>query len=119
MFISTCFVSRQYAGEFVADDPQRKLAIPKPNLPNGECPDGFIDYAVNLINMDSRNLSFVTANGQGLRETLFYNLFSRLQIYRTRSELLQALPCITHGALSLDGGMIRKTGVFSLGSRLV
>ncbi|PON97290.1 Protein DEFECTIVE IN MERISTEM SILENCING [Trema orientale] len=108
---------RQYAGEFVADDPQRKLAIPKPKLPNGECPNGFLDYAVNLINLDSRNLSFVTTNGQGLRETLFYSLFARLQIYKTRVEMLQALSCITNGALSLDGGMIRKSGVFSLGSR--
>ena len=101
----------------VPDDPQRKLVLPKPKLPNGQCPDGFLDYAVNLINLDSKNLSCVTTNGLGLRETLFYSLFSRLQIYKTRTEMLQALPCITEGALSLDGGMIRKSGVFSLGSR--
>ncbi|EXB83888.1 hypothetical protein L484_023495 [Morus notabilis] len=72
---------------------------------------------LNLISLDSRNLSCVTANGQGLRETLFYNLFSCLQIYRTRTEMLEALPCVTDGALSLDGGVIRKSGVFFLGSR--
>lgn len=122
MFISYIFchfVFRQYVGEFVDNDPQRKLALPKPKLPNGECPKGFLDYAVNLISLESRNLSCVTANGQGLRETLFYNLFSRLQIYRTRTEMLEALPCVTDGALSLDGGVIRKSGVFFLGSRLV
>ncbi|XP_024024152.1 protein DEFECTIVE IN MERISTEM SILENCING 3 isoform X3 [Morus notabilis] len=108
---------RQYVGEFADNDPQRKLALPKPKLPNGECPKGFLDYAVNLISLDSRNLSCVTANGQGLRETLFYNLFSCLQIYRTRTEMLEALPCVTDGALSLDGGVIRKSGVFFLGSR--
>ncbi|KAM6583857.1 hypothetical protein CsatB_010859 [Cannabis sativa] len=106
----------QYAGEFVADDPQKKLAIQKPKLPNGKCPDGFIDYAVNLLSLDSRNLSFVTSNGQGLRETLFYSLLSRLQIYKTRAEMLQAFSCITDGALSLDGGMIKKSGAFALGS---
>ncbi|KAA8540046.1 hypothetical protein F0562_026738 [Nyssa sinensis] len=31
--------------------------------------------------------------------------------------MVQALPCISDGALSLDGGMIRTTGVFCLGSR--
>ncbi|XP_062091386.1 protein DEFECTIVE IN MERISTEM SILENCING 3-like isoform X2 [Humulus lupulus] len=108
---------RQYAGDFVADDPQKKLDIQKPKLPNGNCPDGFIDYAVNLVNLESRNLSFVTTNGQGLRETLFYCLLSRLQIYKTRAEMLQAFSCITDGALSLDGGMIKKSGAFALGSR--
>lgn len=32
--------------------------------------------------------------------------------------MLAALPCISDGALSLDGGIIRTTGTFSLGSRL-
>ncbi|KAG2720575.1 hypothetical protein I3760_02G041600 [Carya illinoinensis] len=108
---------RSYAGGFVEDDQQRKLALPKPKLPNGQCPSGFLDYAVNMINLEERNLSYLTASGYGLRETLFYGLFSRLQIYRTRSEMLLALSCITDGALSLDGGMIKKSGVFALGSR--
>lgn len=80
---------------------------------------GFVDYAVNLINLESKNLSCVTSGGEGLRETLFYSLFSRLQIYKTRMDMLQALPCITDGALSLDGGIIRKSGILSLGTRLV
>ncbi|XP_068316656.1 protein DEFECTIVE IN MERISTEM SILENCING 3-like [Pyrus communis] len=105
-----------YVGGFVADDPQRKLDIPKPQLPNGECPHGFLDYAVNTIDLDSNNLVNVTSSGHGLRETLFYSLLSRLQMYRTRAEMLLALPCINHGALSLDGGIIKKSGVFILGS---
>uniref|UniRef100_A0A2N9IR68 Protein DEFECTIVE IN MERISTEM SILENCING 3 n=1 Tax=Fagus sylvatica TaxID=28930 RepID=A0A2N9IR68_FAGSY len=108
---------RPFVGGFVADDQQRKLSLPKPKLPNGECPPGFLDYAVNMINLDRRNLSCLTASGHGLRETLFYGLFSRLQIYRTRTEMLDALSCISDGALSLDGGMIKKSGVFALGSR--
>ncbi|KAF5442729.1 hypothetical protein F2P56_035355 [Juglans regia] len=106
-----------YAGEFVADDPQRRLDLIKPRLPNGECPPGFLGFAVNMINVDSTNLFCLTASGYGLRETLFYNLFSRLQVYKTRAEMVLALPCISDGALSLDGGMIRSTGVFSLGNR--
>ncbi|XP_042984093.1 protein DEFECTIVE IN MERISTEM SILENCING 3-like isoform X5 [Carya illinoinensis] len=106
-----------YAGEFVADDPQRRLDLIKPRLPNGECPPGFLGFAVNIINVDSTNLFCLTASGYGLRETLFYNLFSRLQVYKTRAEMVLALPCISDGALSLDGGMIRSSGVFSLGNR--
>ncbi|BBG97658.1 defective in meristem silencing 3 [Prunus dulcis] len=100
-----------------ADDPQRKLSLPKPKLPNGECPPAFLDYAVNTINLDDKNLDCLTSGGHGLRETLFYSLFSRLQIYRTRAEMHLALPCINDGALSLDGGVIKKSGVFILGSR--
>ncbi|KAH1196166.1 Protein DEFECTIVE IN MERISTEM SILENCING 3 [Glycine max] len=106
-----------FVGGFVANDPQKKLALPKPRLPNGECPPGFLDYAVNMIHLDSKYLSFLTDSGYGLRETLFYGLFSRLQIYKTRNEMLLALPCIHDGALSLDGGMIRGRGMFALGSR--
>ena len=111
------FLCRPYAGEFVQNDPQRRLDILKPRLPNGECPAGFLGYAVNMINVDSTNLFCLTASGHGLRETLFYSLFSRLQVYITRAEMVLALPCITDGAISLDGGMMRRTGLFSLGNR--
>lgn len=117
-FVVICLEDlRPFVGGFVENDPQKKLAIPKPRLPNGECPPGFLDYAVNMIHLDSNRLSFLTASGHGLRETLFYSLFSRLQIYKTRNEMMLALPCITDGALSLDGGMIRKCGILALGSR--
>ncbi|KAK9147249.1 hypothetical protein Scep_006006 [Stephania cephalantha] len=108
---------RPYSGDLMADDPQRRLAILKPRLPSGKCPPGFIGFAVNMINLDDTNLYFMTAGGQGLRDTLFYCLFSRLQVYRTRAEMELALPCISDGALSLDGGMIRSNGVYYLGSR--
>ncbi|XP_050236970.1 protein DEFECTIVE IN MERISTEM SILENCING 3-like isoform X2 [Mercurialis annua] len=117
-FIVICLEDlRPYAGDFIADDPQKKLDISTPKLSNGMCPAGFLDFAVNMINLDRENLFGVTANGHGLRETLFYSIFSRLQVYSTRTEMLHALPCITHGALSLDGGIIKKNGAFSLGNR--
>ncbi|KAK7410719.1 hypothetical protein VNO78_01732 [Psophocarpus tetragonolobus] len=117
-FLVICLESlRPYAGNYVVDDAQRKLDILNPRLPNGECPPGFLGFAVNMINVDSSNLFYVTSSGYGLRETLFYNLFSRLQVYKTRAEMIQALPCISEGALSLDGGMVRSCGVFSLGNR--
>lgn len=106
-----------FAGDFIADDPQRRLDLLKPKLPNGECPPGFLGFAVNMINVDSVHLFCVTSSGHGLRETLFYSLFSRLQVYKTRLEMLQALPCISSGAISLDGGMIKGAGMFSLGNR--
>ncbi|XP_038684893.1 protein DEFECTIVE IN MERISTEM SILENCING 3-like isoform X2 [Tripterygium wilfordii] len=109
---------RPYCGEFVADDPQRRLDLLKPKLPNGECPPGFLGFAVNMIKVDGANLFCVTTSGHGLRETLFYNLFSCLQVYKTREDMLCALPFINDGAVSLDGGMVRNTGDFSLGDRV-
>ncbi|KAI3471221.1 hypothetical protein Pfo_027884 [Paulownia fortunei] len=105
---------RPYAGEFIADDPQRRLALLKPRLFNGETPPGFLGFAVNMITIDSTNLYCISKNGHSLRETLFYNLFSNLQVYRSREDMLKALSCIRNGAISLDGGMIRSPGVFSL-----
>ncbi|KAM2318577.1 hypothetical protein ACFX1S_002155 [Malus domestica] len=108
---------RPYAGASVPNDPQMRLDIIKPRLANGECPPGFLGYAVNMINVDSANLYCLTATGHGLRATLFYSLFGHLQVYKTRADMVPALPCISDGAISLDGGMIRSTGVFSLGNR--
>lgn len=70
-----------------------------------------------MINIDSMHVFCVTGSGYGLRETLFYNLFSRVQVYKTRLEMLRALPCISSGAVSLDGGMVKSAGMFSLGNR--
>ncbi|KAE9608865.1 hypothetical protein Lalb_Chr08g0240221 [Lupinus albus] len=117
MFFSFICELWLYPGKYVVDDPQRKLDILNPRLPNGESPAGFLGFAVNMINVDSSNLFCVTPGGYGLRETLFYTLFSRLQVYTTREDMIQALPCISDGALSLDGGMVRSCGVFSLGNR--
>lgn len=108
---------RPYPGDFIDSDEQRRLEILEPRLPNGECPPGFLGYAVNMIILDKSNLVWVTPSGCGLRETLFYSLLSRLQVYKTRTEMLQALPVISDGAISLDGGMIKSCGIFSLGNR--
>lgn len=108
------YLRRPYAGEVIADDPQRRLALLKPRLPNGETPSGFLGFAVNMFAIDSRNLYCATKNG-GLRETLFYHLFSNLQVYASREDMVKALTCIRNGAISLDGGIIRSPGVFSLG----
>ncbi|XP_071920557.1 protein DEFECTIVE IN MERISTEM SILENCING 3-like isoform X1 [Coffea arabica] len=115
-FLAICLENlRPFVGNFVVNDPQRRLDIVKPRLPNGETPPGFLGFAVNMINIDKSNLYFVTSSGRGLRETLFYSLFSRLQVYRTREEMLRALPFMTDAALSLDGGIMRGAGMFCLG----
>ncbi|CAN8268222.1 unnamed protein product [Cochlearia groenlandica] len=108
---------RPYAGHHIADDPQRRLEILKPRLPNGECPPGFLGFAVNMIQIEPAYLLCVTSYGHGLRETLFYSLFSRLQVYKTRVDMYNALSCINEGAVSLDGGIIRAQKIFSLGNR--
>ncbi|XP_030463894.1 protein DEFECTIVE IN MERISTEM SILENCING 3 isoform X2 [Syzygium oleosum] len=108
---------RPYVGDFVADDSQRRLDLFKPRLPNGECPPGFLGFAVNMVNIETTNLICLTPSGHGLRETLFYHLFSRTQVYSTRAHMLCARPLISGGAISLDGGIIRGPGMYSLGNR--
>ncbi|CAH8320393.1 unnamed protein product [Eruca vesicaria subsp. sativa] len=107
---------RPYIGQYIAGDPQRRLNLLKPKLPNGEYPPGFLGFAVNLIQIDPAYLLCVTSYGYGLRETLFYSLFSRLQVYKTRADMISALPCISDGAVSLDGGILRTGGILTLGS---
>ncbi|XP_049394514.1 protein DEFECTIVE IN MERISTEM SILENCING 3-like [Solanum stenotomum] len=97
----------------VSSDRQRELAIPHPTLSNRETPPGFLGYAVNMIFLPAEYLQFRTASGHGLRETLFYRLLGKLQVYKSREHLYMASSCIEEGAVSLDGGMMRGNGVVS------
>ena len=105
---------RPYTGE-LGCDPQRKLALPDPILPNGKAPQGYLGYAVNMIYLDAIHLHMRTATGHGLRETLFYRLFGELQVYENREDMEMANSYIKQGAVSLDGGIMRGNGVLSLG----
>ncbi|XP_042004027.1 protein DEFECTIVE IN MERISTEM SILENCING 3-like isoform X3 [Salvia splendens] len=106
---------RPYAGALIADDPQRRLNLLKPRLINGETPPGFLGFAVNMIKIDNSNLHPIFNSGHTLRETLFYNLFLNLQVYNSREEMQNARSSITTGAISLDGGLIKSPGTFTLG----
>ncbi|XP_024438485.2 structural maintenance of chromosomes flexible hinge domain-containing protein GMI1 isoform X2 [Populus trichocarpa] len=108
---------RPYTGELECGDPQRKLKLQDPTLQCGNVPSGFIGYAANMINIDTRDMNISTASGYGLRETLFYRLFGELQVYDTKEHMNEAGACIKHGAVSLDGGINRVTenGIMSLG----
>ncbi|KAM7504877.1 hypothetical protein LguiB_003781 [Lonicera macranthoides] len=103
-----------YEGE-VDSDPQMKLALPDPVLPNGKRPPGFLGYAVNMVHL-GKHLHMRTTSGHGLRETLFYRLFGKLQVYESRDFMKIAYPCIKEGAVSLDGGIFIGNGVISLGN---
>lgn len=107
--------ARPYTGEFEGSGPQRKLALPHPTFPSGSVPIGFIGYAVNMIDLDIDFLCTRAAAGHGLRETLFYCLLGEVQVYETWEYMLEARHCIKHGAVSLDGGILRDNGVVSLG----
>uniref|UniRef100_A0ACD5VNT4 Uncharacterized protein n=1 Tax=Avena sativa TaxID=4498 RepID=A0ACD5VNT4_AVESA len=108
---------RPFSGEVMIDDPQRHLILHKPRLPSGKAPPGFLGFAVNMIHVDQAYLSYLTPNGHGLRETLFYSLFSHLQVYETTADLQSAIPLINHGAISLEGSILRPNGSFCLGDR--
>ncbi|CAO2194357.1 unnamed protein product [Urochloa humidicola] len=106
---------RPFSGDVNIDDPQRRLILHRPRLLGGERPPGFLGFAVNMIHLDQAHLSCLTASGHGLRETLFFSLFSHLQVYKTRADIQRALPLINDGAVSLDGGILKPNGSFCLG----
>ncbi|KAI8565060.1 hypothetical protein RHMOL_Rhmol03G0231500 [Rhododendron molle] len=110
--------TRPYTGKLGSDrERNRKLALPDPTLPDGNLPSGYLGYAVNLINLESHHLQAWMNAGHSLRETLFYGLFGEIQVYETREHMKRAKPFIKHGAVSLDGGIMRGNGVLSFGHR--
>lgn len=108
------FIYRPYNRRFQGDS-QRKLKIPDPTFPNGRMPGGFLGFAVNMIELDTHHLRTRTASGHGLRETVLFSLFRKLQVYETKHHMVAARACIEDGAVSLDGGIIRENGMISLG----
>ncbi|CAF2016215.1 unnamed protein product [Brassica oleracea var. botrytis] len=93
-----------WTGGLVENDPQRKLAMDDPKLSDGDPIPGFIGYAVNMINLAEEELNIKTYEGHGLRETLFYDVFGKLQVYETQTQAKEALEHISgDGAVSLDG----------------
>ncbi|WCJ44422.1 Structural maintenance of chromosomes flexible hinge domain-containing protein GMI1 [Euphorbia peplus] len=107
---------RAYRGKIEGnDDSRKKLALPNPMMPNGKIPNGFIGYAVNMVDISSSHWNFKTISGHGLRETLFYGLFGKLQVYETRDHMFKARSAIEHDAVSLDGGSLRKNGITTFG----
>ncbi|XP_031249476.1 structural maintenance of chromosomes flexible hinge domain-containing protein GMI1-like isoform X2 [Pistacia vera] len=106
---------RPYTGALDGSDPQRWLALPEPILPCGDTPPGFMGYAVNMVDLDEHHVCTRTDAGDGLRETLLYQLFGELQVYRTREDMIEARACIKHGAISLDGGILKENGLICLG----
>ncbi|RHN76722.1 hypothetical protein MtrunA17_Chr1g0146991 [Medicago truncatula] len=104
---------RPYRGN-LQNDSQRKLALPDPKLSN-RTPEGFMGYAVNMIELNTHHLQARTASGHGLRETVLFSLFKKLHVYKTSESMMAAIECIENGAVSLDGGIIRENGTLSLG----
>lgn len=68
-----------------------------------------------MVNLDDHHMHIRTSAGNGLRETLLYRLFGELQVYKTRKDMIEARTCIRHGAVSLDGGILKENGIISLG----
>ncbi|KAJ8536892.1 hypothetical protein K7X08_035293 [Anisodus acutangulus] len=117
LYLVICLEDIRPFTQGVSSDPQRGLTLPQPILSNGETPPGFLGYAVNMIFLPAEHLHFRTASGHGLRETLFYRLLGKLQVYKSREHLYMASSCIEDGAVSLDGGMMRGNGVVFAGSK--
>ncbi|KAK6936673.1 hypothetical protein RJ641_033703 [Dillenia turbinata] len=105
---------RPYTGEYKNGNFQHMLALPDPTLPNGQCPMGFLGHAVNMIKLDANTADTRTTSGHGLRETLFYRLFGDLQVYNSIQNMERAQAYIQHGAVSLDGAIIKGNGIISI-----
>ncbi|KAL2612524.1 hypothetical protein R1flu_024216 [Riccia fluitans] len=107
----------------IKNHPQQLLNIDPPILPStGQPPNGFLGYAVNLLHLEDKYLGRIvhrTDGGLNLRETLFYFLFHNLQVYDNRRNMLNAKNDVrfTGGAISVDGGFIRKNMRQQLGKR--
>ncbi|VYS67775.1 unnamed protein product [Arabidopsis thaliana] len=109
---------RPWKDGLLENDPQKKLAMVDPELPNGDPIPGFKDYAVNMIDLGPEELTIQTNSGYGLRETLFYNLFGNLQVYETQKQVEAALPHINGcGAVSLHGFIAIENGFIYSGCR--
>ncbi|CAA7023350.1 unnamed protein product [Microthlaspi erraticum] len=110
-FLIICLdATRPWSSGLVENDPQRKLAMKNPCLPNGDPIPGFIGYAVNMIELDLADLDIQKNSGHGLRETLFYGVFGDLQVYQTGEYLQAALPHIKADCVSLDGVIFKENG---------
>ncbi|ANM68491.1 gamma-irradiation and mitomycin c induced 1 [Arabidopsis thaliana] len=111
-FLVICLdATRPWRNGLVRNDPQKRLAMDNPYLPNGDPIPGFKGYAVNMIDLASEELDIQSSSGYGLRETLFYGVFRELQVYETAEHLEAALPHINGGdAVSLDGVIARENG---------
>ncbi|CAA7023352.1 unnamed protein product [Microthlaspi erraticum] len=97
----------------VKDDPQTRLAMVDPRLPNGKPVPGFLGFAVNMIFLAPQDLSIKSYSGHGLRESLFYSLLGNLQVYETQKHVEAALPHVNGcGAVSLDGFIVKENGYF-------
>ncbi|CAM6104906.1 unnamed protein product [Calypogeia fissa] len=101
---------------------QRILNINPPLLPSRQVPAGFLGYAVNLVNLAHEHLQMrvnTQSHGEvGLRESLFFYLLRKLQVYDTRRNMISAKECLGRlegGAISLDGGLIKPNGRQQLG----
>ncbi|KAG0621736.1 hypothetical protein M758_3G044500 [Ceratodon purpureus] len=87
--------------------PQKLLLIPDPGPKHKPRPKGYLGYAVNLLRFNPQQLEcYATPAKHGLRESLFFQLFSYLQVYDTKENMLAAQEFHITGAVSLDGGLI-------------
>ncbi|GAA0162738.1 viral or transposable element protein [Lithospermum erythrorhizon] len=105
---------RSYPGQ-IGRDPQGKLALLDPALPDGSGPPGYLGYAVNMIHLDADNLQWRNAIDHGLRETIFYGLLGELQVYQNKDCMNKARSCVKVDAVSLDGAIMRRGVLVSFG----
>ena len=83
-------------------------------LPGGESPPDVLYFVVDMIHLDQEHLCCLISTRYDLRKTLFYYLFSNLQVYETIFDIQHVFSLINDGVVPLNGGILKPNGSFFL-----
>ncbi|XP_073119443.1 structural maintenance of chromosomes flexible hinge domain-containing protein GMI1-like [Henckelia pumila] len=115
-YLTLCLEDTRTNGNQLESDSQNLDSLQEPTLPNGCTPHGFLGYAVRLVNTEAVHSQGITKSDLSIRQTLLCCLFGGLQVYENKQCMKMARACIRDGAISLDGGIIKRNGLISFGS---
>ncbi|XP_075495210.1 structural maintenance of chromosomes flexible hinge domain-containing protein GMI1 [Primulina tabacum] len=116
-YLTLCLEDTRTNGNELESDSQNLDSLQEPTLPNGcSTPHGFLGYAVRLVNMEAVHSHGTRKNDISTRQTLLCCLFGELQVYENKQCMKMARACIRDGAISLDGGIMKRNGLISFGN---
>lgn len=115
-YLTLCLEDTRKNGNELASDSQNLDSLQEPTLLNGSTPHGFLGYAVRLVNMEAVHSHGTRKNDLSTRQTLLCCLFGELQVYENKQCMKMARACIRDGAISLDGGIMKRNGLISFGN---
>ncbi|XP_073032528.1 structural maintenance of chromosomes flexible hinge domain-containing protein GMI1 isoform X1 [Primulina eburnea] len=115
-YLTLCLEDTRTNGYELESDSQNLDSLQEPTLPNGCTPHGFLGYAVRMVNMEAVHSHGTRKNDTSTRQMLLCCLFGELQVYENKQCMKMARACIRDGAISLDGGIMKRKGLISFGN---